>query len=210
MKEKDDFNWERYTELFYKKEMITHFINKNIPIIINKFTYDDNNEIIFNDDLHLNWKELYHQIHKLKVKSIFECGCGNGHHLINSQKINPNLIINGCDYSQSQIDLGKEYFNLNDYEFYNRLTVTDIINTKDISLLGKHEFVYTQAVTMHLAYDRAKKFLFNMKELSSKYIFLIENIAAHDYDKLISEIFPEFERIKTDKYINNGILLKRI
>ena len=123
--------------------------------------------------------------------------------------MNKDLTCNGCDYAQSQIDVGVRYFNLSNYDFADRLKVVDLVDG-DTSPLGKHEFVYTQAVTMHLSYDRAKKFLYNMKSLSSKYIYLIENITVHDYDTLISEVFPEFERVNNEgKYIDYGILLKR-
>jgi hypothetical protein len=209
MKLKDDFNWENYTTQYYEREMKDEFQAKNIPLIITEPKFDGKNEVEYVDDLHPNWKELYHTIHRLGVESIFECGCGCAHHLINSKILNKDLTCNGCDYAQSQIDVGVRYFNLSNYDFADRLKVVDLVDG-DTSPLGKHEFVYTQAVTMHLSYDRAKKFLYNMKSLSSKYIYLIENITVHDYDTLISEVFPEFERVNNEgKYIDYGILLKR-
>ena len=65
-------------------------------VTITGYSGDDliDNELVFNDNLHPNWKELYHMIYKLDVESIFECGCGCAHHLINNQIINPNLIDN--------------------------------------------------------------------------------------------------------------------
>lgn len=210
MKLKDDFVWENYTTM-YEREMDTIFIKNDVDLIITDPKFKDG-DIDFVDNLHVNWKELYHVIHKLNVKSIFECGCGCTHHLINSKIINPSIIVNGCDYSQSQIDLGFDRFGLNDYDFAKRLKVVDMTDVESVlsSSLGQHEFVYTQAVTMHLSYDRAKKFLSNMKTLSSKYIYLIENITMHDYDALISEVLPEFERVDiVGKYVDYGILLKR-
>lgn len=209
MKTKDDFNWDTYTSQYYEKEMKVEFQAKGIPLIITEPKFNDNNEVEYVDNLHPNWKELYHIIYKLGVGSIFECGCGCAHHLINSKILNPDLICNGCDYSQSQINVGRKHFSLDKYDFYDRLKVIDLVND-DISSIGKHEFVYTQAVTMHLSYDKAKKFLSNMNKLSSKYMYLIENISAHDYDKLIPEVFPEFEVVEhTGKFIDYGILLKR-
>ena len=204
MKINDDYNWDTYTKRY--EEQMGDF--KNNKLIVDE-TYIVDGELVFIDDLHPNWKELYHIIHKLKVESIYECGCGCAHHLINNQIINPNLIVNGSDYSNSQIELGFKYFNLSKYDFSKRLKAIDMTNINDVNSLGKHEFVYTQAVTMHLSYNKAKKFLLNMKELSTKYVFLIENINAHDYNTLILEIFPEFERIIDNKYINDSILLKR-
>jgi hypothetical protein len=208
MKTNDCFDWEYYTESYYEREMSMLTDQYNLSFIINDFTID-NGEIKFNDKLHANWMELYHQVHKFKVKSVYECGCGNAHHLININKINNTIEIGGCDYSQKQIDLGKKYFDLDNFKFQKNLKVIDL--TKEIESVDKtYEFVFTQAVVMHLAHDRAKKFLSNMKKLSSKYIFLIENQDNHNYNELISEILPEFERVELDKkYIDYAILLKR-
>ena len=118
-----------------------------------------------------------------------------------------NACLGGREYENKA---GYTNFDLGNFEFSKRLKVIDLVKTSDVETLGKHEFVYTQAVTMHLSYERAKKFLYNMKELSSKYVFLVENTTAHDYDALIKEIFPEFKKIMTNKYINYGILLERI
>lgn len=208
MKRHDDFNWDTYTQLYYGREMDTCFINQGIDYLITDLVFDENNKIVFKDNIHNNWRELYRHIHELGVKSIYECGLGCGHHLINAYKINPKLKINGCDYSQSQIDLG-ERFNLSSYPFYKNLKVQDFVNVPDIASFGKHEFVYTQAVTMHLEHNRCIQFLQNMKALSSKYVFLIENRTAHDYRALCAEVFPEFEWIEDHKHIDYGILLKR-
>jgi hypothetical protein len=210
MKTQDDFNWETYTQDYYSKDMEYEFIGKKIPLIVSKVELDSEGELVFFDNLHANWKQLYYLIHKLKVNSIYECGCGCAHHLINNKIINPDLKINGCDYSQNQINLGFTHFKLDEYDFANNLKIVDMVNVKNVEELGKHEFVYTQAVTMHLSYERAKKFLYNMKELSSKYIFLIENHTVHDYNSLINEVFPEFRKIENSKYIDYGILLERI
>jgi hypothetical protein len=72
---------------------------------------------------------------------------------------------------------------LENYEFEKNLKVIDL--TKELEYIDKtYEFVFTQAVVMHLSYDRAKKFLFNMKKLSNKYIFLIENQNNHNFAAL--------------------------
>ena len=208
MKVKDDYNWEQYTQSHYEKELNGNYRNQNIAMIVSDFNIVKN-ELVMNDNLHPNWKQLYHLIYKLGVKSVYECGCGCAHHLINAKIVNPNLQVNGCDYSQSQIDLGYKYFNLQKYDFAKNLKVLDFVNVKDVESLGKHEFVYTQAVTMHLSFENAKKFMENMKKISSKYVFLVENINLHDYNKLVGEVFSDWEKIIDNKYINYGILLKR-
>ena len=67
---------------------------------------------------------------------------------------------------------------------------------------NKYEFVFTHTVIMHLSYNNAKKMLTNMGNLSSKYIFLIENWTCHNYNKLLKESLPNFNIIHTpnDKY----------
>lgn len=207
MKTQDCFNWENYTESHYEQEMSMLTEQYNLNFIINEFSIE-NDEIKFIDNLHPNWAELYHQVHKFKVKSVYECGCGNTHHLINIFKIDDTIEIGGCDYSQSQIDLGKKYFNLENFNFEKNLKVVDL--TKELESVDKtYEFVFTHAVVMHLAHDRAKKFLSNMAKLTNKYIFLIENQNNHNFNELISEVLPEFERVELDKkYIDYAILLK--
>ena len=208
MKTKDDFNWDTYTQKHYEVEMVNILQKQNNHnMIISEFS-EVNGEIEFHDNLHNNWKEIYHQVYKLGVDSVFECGCGCAHHLINISKIRPNVEIAGCDYSQSQIDLGYKYYELDKYDFSKRIIVKDMVDG-DFDSTEKYEFVYTQAVTMHLSLDKAKKFLYNMKKLSSKYVFLIENIREHDYESLVNEIFPEFERVVDGKFVDYGILLKR-
>ena len=118
--------------------------------------------------------------------------------------------MNGCDYSQSQIDLGHKYYGIGDYDFSKRLMVKDLTDATDLDKLGKHEFVFTHAVTMHLSYDRAVKFLLNMKELSTKYILLIENLSHHNYNDLVRQVFPDFKRnIDFNKYCMGSILLEK-
>jgi len=208
VKTQDCFNWDSYTESYYENEMSMLSEKYNLDLIIDNFDIE-NNEIVFKNNLHNNWMELYHQIHKLKVSSVYECGCGCAHHLINIYKIDNNIDIGGCDYSQNQIDLGKKYFNLDSYPFKEKLKVIDLTN--DLYEIDKtYEFVFTQAVVMHLSYDRAKKFLSNIKKITNKYIFLIENINYHDFNQLISEVLPEFEKVDLDKkYVDYAILLKR-
>tara|TARA_R110002020_G_scaffold292094_4_gene507475 strand:- start:620 stop:1252 length:633 start_codon:yes stop_codon:yes gene_type:complete len=202
----DDFDWDTYTETNYEKQLIASTTQHTIIV---KPSQDENfNESFAN--LHPNWKEIYYQIHKLGVKSVFECGCGCAMHLINIATLYPQVSIAGCDYAQSQIDLGYKYLNLEDYNFNNKIVQKDMTKNSGIEELGTHEFVYTQAVTMHLEHHKAVSFLKNMGRLSSKYIFLIENYNSHDYDSLLSEALPDFERLKNDnQYVPNSAYLLR-
>ena len=212
-KEQDDFNWEIYTTLYYEREMVEGLQRRDSLDMLVKSSYVDRAlepKVVYSDNLHSNWKELYNQICTLGVSSVFECGTGCAHHLINICKLCPEIMINGCDYSQSQIDLGYKYFSLIEYSFAKRLKIVDMTTQEATKGLPTSEFVYTQAVTMHLSWDRAKKFLTNMGKLSSKYVYLIENIYAHDYSALLKEALPEFEIASANSdYIIGAILLKR-
>ena len=213
MKNYDDHNWDSYTSTY--EAQLTKEVkgDANMDMIITDFS-TENGELVFNDNLHTNWKEIYHQAYKLGVNSVFECGCGCAHHLINIKKTNPDMVVNGCDYAKSQINLGYRDYNLADYDFHERLKVVDMSQPDAVDYLGQHEFVYTQAVVMHLAHVKAKRFLRNMNKLASKYILMIEKPSSpydHDWAVLIPEIFPEFTRLYDTKYRKDDgcILLER-
>lgn len=209
MKAYDDYNWDTYTTDDYESQVFNTLTQKDgLDLIVKNFSRDSHGDLVFEDNLHDNWKEVYHFVDKFNVKSVYECGCGSGQHLINLRIINPKLLIEGSDYSQSQIDLGKKYLNMSNYDIQDKLYTMDM--TKDLpNNIGNFEFVFTQAVTMHLQHSKALEFLKNMGKLSNKYILLIENINAHDYPKLIKESLPDFEIVNEKKYINNTIILKR-
>lgn len=209
MKARDDFDWNTYTQQDYERQVFQQIQKQDgMDLLITKYGRDENNHFQFFDNLHPNWKELYHLADVLNVNSIYEVGCGSGQHLINLRVLNPNVKLAGCDYAQSQIDLGFSRLNLHNYDFAKDLRVVDMTEPLNDGV-EQYELVYTQAVVMHLAYDRAKKMLANMCRLSSKYILMIENILHHNFPMLIEECAPEFEIVNSKKYINNTILLKR-
>lgn len=196
----DEFNWDIYTSDLYEKEIR----NSDFDMEIKSFSIE-NDDIVFKDNIHLNHRELYYQVYKLGVKSVYECGFGCGMHLINIHKINPDININGCDYLKSQLDFGVRFLNIDKYDFYNKLEINDFsIPISDN--LPKYDFVFSHAVTMHLSDSKAITFINNMKLISNKYIFLIENIKQHNYDDIFKKTFYDYDRINTSKYINNGIL----
>lgn len=205
LKIKDDYNWNTYTKIGYEKQIIQFLKNGDNngygkDMILQNFSFIDN-KLSLKDNLHPNWKEIYNQFYNSKANSVFEIGCGCGHHLINIYNINKDTDINGCDYSQSQLDVGKKYFNIDKLPFYNKLFVQDF-SIPNLKYDNKYEFVFTHTVIMHLSYKNAKNMLINMGNLSSKYIFLIENWNIHDYDKLLKEALPNFNIIHrpVDKY----------
>lgn len=203
----DCFNWDVYTQTDYLPQIL-NIVSKENDMLV-KDSVIENGEVVFNDNLHTNWKEIYHQIIKLKARSVLEVGCGCTHHLMNLYKLDPTLELHGIDYSKNQIDIGYKLFNLQDYPFKDNLKVQDF--TKDIEdTEPKYDVVYTQAVTMHLEHTRAIKFIKNMGKLAKSHIVMVENINHHDYDTLFKEALPDFERVYDHKYLPTILLLKRI
>lgn len=219
MKQHDDYNWDTYTQQFYESQVFNDIQKQdNMDLLITKYDRDEHNHIRFFDNLHPNWKELYHLVDVLDVDSVYEVGCGSGQHLINLRLLNPTRKLAGSDYAQSQIDVGARRLDLHKYDFAKDIKVIDMTESIDDSVT-QYELVYTQAVVMHLAHPRAKKMLMNMCKLSSKYIVMIENINNHNFPVLIEEAAPDFEiidivedsehNVLNKKYINNTILLQR-
>ena len=205
----DDYRWDNYTQDEYEWQVFDLIQNQHKQdLLITETKRDKNDDLVFVDNLHPNWMEVYHFVDKLKVNSVYEVGCGCAQHLINIRKTNPTIKIGGSDYAKSQIDLGFANLGLFDYDFANDLQVIDM--TKPLPEgFDTYELVFTQTVTMHLSYDRAKKVLENMGKISEKYIVLIDNISQHDYPTLVRETLPDFEVINEKKYIHNTIILKR-
>ena len=203
----DCFNWDSYSKTEYLPQ-ITNMVSVENDMLVSN-SYVENGEVCFKDNLHTNWKEIYHQVIKLKVKSVLEVGCGCTHHLINLHKLNSNLDLHGIDYSKDQIEIGYKLFNLDLYPFKDNLKVLDF--TKPLNDINeKYDLVFTQAVTMHLAHERAINFIKNMGTLSKSYIVMVENVNHHDYDKLFKEALPDFERVYDYKYLPTVFILKRV
>eukprot|EP01047_Picozoa_sp_COSAG01_P135816 COSAG01_NODE_66129_length_271_cov_0.604651_1_plen_75_part_01 len=66
----DDFVWDTYTKDHYEREMVDVIQKRdNQVMVVDKFS-EVNGEIVFHDNLHNNWKEVYHLVHKLGIKSV--------------------------------------------------------------------------------------------------------------------------------------------
>lgn len=206
MKEKDEYIWKDYTPE-YKAQLEEIKRDDCQDFFITSFDVNFNDrELLFKDNLHPNWKQLYHAAFKLNPSSIFECGCGAGYHLKNLSTILPLSSVSGCDLLESQLNFAKGFSDLGDNI---KTEVLDL--TLPIGPDRQYEFVYSQAVVMHLSTENAIAFLTNMKALSKKYVFLVEGIKNHEnWNDLVKSVFgDEWEFSLTDKYIDYGILLTR-
>ncbi len=201
----DEYDWSKYP-VEYSAQMKEIREQEGLDFFITKFE-DTDGVIDFKDNLHKNWKELYQAAYTAKPSSVFECGAGSGQHLKNLKTLLPTAEIAGCDISQAQIDFGKEFSDL-PFSIINNLRVLDF--TGPVPLDKKYDFVYTQAVIMHLSTENARKFLRNMAAISNKYIFLIEGVKNHEnWYEFVKQTLPEYDFQIIGKHIDNGILLTK-
>ena len=210
----DDFSWSTYTDDHYYPQQLEIIKTNHCDLFISPtgLTYSDG-EIEFNDNLHPNCKELFHIIHKLQPKSILECGCGAGITLKNLDIIIPEAEIYGVDISEKQIEMSKWFTKVSD-KIYNHMSIMDITNQMPDR---KFDFVFTNAVIMHLTQDRATKALNNIKNASNKYVYLSENPSTirNNFVVTVREVFPNWEMSFSKRFIdeNNpfvGILLTKM
>ena len=204
----DEILWNTYSNV-HQQELID--LSVNFDLIINSF-HIENDELIINDRLHDNWREIYYQVWKLNVNSVFEVGCGSGQHLINLRRMNDKIILTGCDISFNQLLIGCRFFDLHKYDFASNLSVENFAALNPDSLLMMPcEFVFSQAVVMHLSTINAAIFLNNLKLKSSKYILLLDSKANHsNYKELIDFSFPKTEYVRHEPKYSDGLIFERI
>jgi SAM-dependent methyltransferase len=198
MKEKDDNDWTTYTEEYMKDIILTY--------------RDCNNSFFVKDGwekLHPNFKAIYSVAKELNPASILECGCGGGYHLKNLFELLFNCSIWGFDVTEKQVDFGK-WFSQLPPEVENNLFVMDLTG---IVIENQFEFVFTNAVIMHLSTENARKALLNMKKLSSKYIFMVENPNHHggkeSWRAMLAEIFADCKIEYPSLYVEDAVLITK-
>lgn len=169
----------------------------------------DNNErtIKFKNNLHNNWKEVYHQAYRLNVKSVFEVGVGGGYQIKNIKKILPDAEVCACDITEGQIEKARSFSELSDEQMKN-IKLLDF--TTFFPVDRQYEFVFSHAVVMHQGTANAIAMLRNMARISSKYIMLVEGVANHEnWYELVKAVLPDWDFELTAAYIDYGILLTR-
>lgn len=205
MKLHDEYQWAGYNKEYFQQlnEMKAdgqEFFIKTAPV-------NNSDGLSFFEKIHNNWKAIYNEAFQLKPSSVFECGCGAGYHLKNIHFLLPGIEISGCDLLQAQIELAKEFSDL-PYSIIKNLSVQDL--SKPIQPEKQYEFVFSQAVIMHLNTENAVNFLQNMARLSSKYIFLIEGEKNHEnWYELVQNTLPEWSMTRKKHYVENAILLEK-
>ena len=197
----DEFNWNIYPN-FYGNEL--NKIALNYTLVLTKDNYDIiNNEITIRDGylpLHSQHKLLYETILKLTPAEIHEIGCGRGNHMANIQLLSKSKIeVSGSDISDEQLSrLRNDHSHLSD-----RVKKINIITDN----IDPCEFIYTQAVLMHLSDVNCEKAIFNICASAGKMIVLQENFHRRDYETILKKIHPlgwEFAKMERNHvtYVN--------
>jgi len=181
-KETDDFVWREYTERYYIDEVDE--VVENSGLIIKK-SYVKDGDVVYRDPIHPNCAMICNDAVRLGIKSAFECGCSCGYHLYNIKKLLPKVTIAGCDLLKTQV-YGTGY------KLGIPNSITENIQVMDFSEIGacenidsKYEYVFTNAVLMHLSYGKAVGFVKNMVGISSKYLRFSESCS--DFEELLEE-----------------------
>lgn len=181
----DDYHWPDYTEVYAKQTEEMKRDEKTDFLLLKSYVRD--RRIIWEDNANVNWKQLYQTIIDLNVGETFECGCGPCYHLQNIKHLCPSVNVWGVELLQTQLDFGRNVIGVDPHIF-------ECVDLADLSVPCasclfdyKFEFVYTQAVTMHLKHEKAVEFIRNMANISRKYVFLMENWNNHDYPTLLEE-----------------------
>lgn len=186
----DDYNWDTYTQIYSEQTrgMLNGINDEHEKYdFILKQSYFDGTKIVFLENLHENFIDIYQKILELKVSSVMECGCGPGHHLYNIKHLFPNIEIFGVELLESQCYHGFLDLKIPE-DFYNNIVIMDFSTPNIASLIGKsYEFVFSQAVMQHLNHYKALEFIKNMSHVSSKYIMMKENPQNHNYESLFNE-----------------------
>ena len=182
MKERDDNNWLHYTGEYMRQIIETYknggafFLDKDDP----------SGDLLVNKKIHSNSRKIYQVAYGLKPASILEVGCGGCYHIKNLRALLPKSEVHGIDISRKQISFGMWFCDLN----WDGLSVMDA--TREIPQ-RKYEFVFTQAVVMHQSTGNATKIMENIRAMSSRYVFMIENPGHHggidEWNKLMKPVF---------------------
>ncbi len=199
----DEFNWANYSDIYSKQ--ILELMQKH-DLFVTSIDHNDDG-LVFHDNLHDNWKDLYNLIYQLNPKSVYEVGCGSGQHLDNIHTILPFCELHGCDISLNQLNFGRHELYISQFIFAN--VTVDNFDLLDISdMLGKYSVVYSHAVLMHLNPVRALNILRKMLSIANKYVIFIETTHKNNFGKFMKQIGKEYSVTKPTKYNTNIQLIK--
>lgn len=176
----DDFDWDNYTADSYARrvsnDIETQFITELDPTLVAVDRKAGRVEL-GGQLLHPNHQLILDAIAKLAPNSVHEVGCGGGDHVANATRVFPEVSVSGGDRSVQQLQFAlKRHPELN-----GKIGIQDI--TMPFSNQWPQvEFVYTQAVIMHIHTAVSHLIgLTNLFRISSKYVLLVENVQCHHF-----------------------------
>ena len=198
----DDYDWTQYTEDSYKHEMASaHHVRRLADVEWSVF----GGRIKTPGDrpLHPMHRIIYETALELRPNSAFEAGCGGGDHLANLKLLMPELQIDGGDVSKEQLAFARQ-------RNFSNISVS--LRQLDLTKAGaadgiKAEFVYTNAVLMHIhGGDRPLEFVRNLWNISTRYLLFVENWSRHNYLKLFADAIGDKPPYKVEREGVVGIL----
>lgn len=209
--ERDEYEWDKYTCEYaqqYQKMVLT--AGENGSDFLLKNWSATNGLLNFGDKLHSNWKEIYQAVYSVTPSSVFECGCGGMYHLLNVRALMPGVKLGGCDLLKTQIDFGAKQF-LVPPDILSGVRILDFSKDGAAQELGIWDFVFSQAVVMHLSTDKALQFIRNMSLIAGKAFVLMEGHRKHDYRAMFEDIglLESFEMTRPNRFTTDALLLTR-
>lgn len=166
IKQHDDFEWQNVYPASHLQQTqqleqsILFELPPDVIIVDGKIVIPNGDK-----DMHINPRIIFEKIIEVSPQSVFEVGFGYGNNLVGIHRLLPQIELNGCDISWKQ-----HYMALQRYGECKKfqLIVGDFLEL-DIPD-NSFDFVYSQAVIMHMSTERAMIALEKMVRISKKYV----------------------------------------
>lgn len=176
----DDFDWDSYTADSYERRLVGDVEKHNQAVAKEgQLSFDAESGTVKTTTrpLHPNQQLIYEAIGQLQPQSVHEAGCGAGDHIANAINLYPDIRITGSDRGATQLDLARQ----------RHPELAGNVGLQDLTMpysrnWPRAEFVYTQAVIMHI-HTAVSHFvaLSNLVAMSDKYVLLMENYQCHNF-----------------------------
>ncbi len=184
----DDFNWESYTADSYERRLVGVVEKGNQAVAKEgELSFDAASGTVKTSTrpLHPNQQLIYEAIGQLQPGSVHEAGCGAGDHVANAINLFPEITFSGSDRGATQLDLPVN----------RHPELQGMVGLQDLTMPYSHkwpkvDFVYTQAVIMHI-HTAVSHFvaLSNLVAMSNKYVLLMENYQCHNFVRDVQSLW---------------------
>jgi SAM-dependent methyltransferase len=206
---RDDYDWNSYSRLNYGPSLVRFESRFTTQLSNVEWRVEGGRIVVSERPLHPRHQLLYELAVRLNPKSVFECGFGGGDHLANLSVLLPKTKVSGADISPDQAALASQRNSrvLSGAELH----VLDLTQPDGAAqLINAAEFVYCQAVIMHIhGADRHLHFLRNMWAISERYLFFVEDWERHTFVADLRALFPNAVLYRIGARANSGILIDK-